>query len=468
MLQLRPEAMMVSTPFALNHVLIGGERLPEPGGRFLIVQQLGAGAFGLVALARDQLLERRVAVKVPTALLAEDQVAAVQEARRAALVCHPAVVTIYDVITVRSFPPWQDGTPALVMEYVEGGTLEDQMPTLNVTRAVRLLSLVAAGVGEIHRNGLLHRDLKPQNILLTKEGQPKIADFGMAKMRGRISSEPSTVKGTPGYIAPEALRTCPDRRADIWSLGVILYRMVTGQFPYPPSAWRETPDALPSPPSRVNPRLSEGLDAEGLDDVCAKCLDPNPRRRYSSAEALEVALGGLEIRTTYLDEALLQCAGDVLTPVERYLEEMMLLFGTPVECFAREAGLPHVAHRVVCGGARYYERVVFSGRGHGGLPLTFFAADEPWVRRATSLGALLAVSAAATHAPSASSDLSGLVTRIVGVSRGSHACGDQCDYRLRHFRRHLLYLVELRQILGQIVNGRRKAHELTVQTLSVV
>ena len=197
-------------------------------GRYVVVRQLGHGGCGTVYLARDDELDRLVAVKVPARDCFQsdaDLGRFLDDARTACKLKHPGIVAVHDV------GRQGDGTPFIVMEYVEGGSLKQSLQSgaWPAARAAQLVAAVAEAVHHAHRKGFVHRDLKPSNILLDAEGKPRVADFGLAMHESQRWLEAGTSPGTPCYMAPEQVRGQTqflDGRTDLWALGVTLYEML--------------------------------------------------------------------------------------------------------------------------------------------------------------------------------------------------------------------------------------------------
>jgi serine/threonine protein kinase len=202
---------------------------------YRIVSVLGQGAFGIVYLAHDTLLDRRVAIKELTVTAQTDEVAFkrfIQEARAAGGLNHPHIVTVYALKVV-------EPNVYLVMEYLAGGslrTLLEERGSLPVEEAVRIAADVCEGLAAAHAKGIVHRDVKPENILLAEDGRAKIGDFGIARvpqaMGGYTMTGTGFQPGTLPYMSPEQVRgQRVDERSDVYGVGVVLYEMLTGQ-PY--------------------------------------------------------------------------------------------------------------------------------------------------------------------------------------------------------------------------------------------
>ncbi len=257
-------------------------------GRYELHRQVARGGMADVYLARDLLLDRPVAVKVLFDEFADDPNFVERfrrEAQAAANLNHPNIVSVYD---------WgeEGGTYFIVMEYVEGRSLAEIIRTegpLHPDRAADIATDVTAALGFAHRNGLVHRDVKPGNVLVTPSGQVKVADFGIATAIAGAQhdlTQAGTVMGTATYFSPEqAQGRQVDPRSDLYSLGVVLYEMLLGRPPFT----GETPVAVAyqhvqnSPPSL---RQSGAAVAESLEAVTLKLLAKNPVNRYPTAEDL--------------------------------------------------------------------------------------------------------------------------------------------------------------------------------------
>jgi eukaryotic-like serine/threonine-protein kinase len=270
---------------------------PCPGqtlGHFRLIEQIAAGGMGIVYRARDERLERDVAVKVLNAKTLQD-IGAQTRFRREALILsrlnHPNVEAVYDFHS-------EDGLDYLVLEYVPGTSLDDRLLTgpLAESEVVSLGVQLARGLAAAHARGVLHRDLKPGNLRVTPERVLKILDFGLAQLfiepDGKSFTEAETITieapsfaGTPPYIAPEQLgHKEPDVRSDIYSAGVVLYEMAVGSRPFPQrgqALWEAILQGSPPAPSTKNKDISPELEA-----IILKCLEKDPNSRYQSAGEL--------------------------------------------------------------------------------------------------------------------------------------------------------------------------------------
>jgi serine/threonine-protein kinase len=271
-------------------------------GRYEIVAELGRGAMGSVFKASDPAVGRIVALKtIHSAALSGAQAAEYRarfyrEARASGVLAHPAIVPVFDVGE-------HEGAPFLVMEFVDGHTLDSAMKrgerfTLN--RVCEIGEQLADALGYAHRQGVIHRDIKPANILMTSREvygseRPRITDFGIAKLAASEITTTGQMLGTPAYMPPEQFTGAPiDGRADLFSLGVILYSLAAGEQPF----LGETMTAVsykvvhvdPIPPSKLNPAIPPALEG-----VILKCLAKNPAARYQTGEELAEDLATLRV-----------------------------------------------------------------------------------------------------------------------------------------------------------------------------
>ncbi|MDX1503448.1 MAG: protein kinase [Thermoanaerobaculia bacterium] len=264
-------------------------------GHYEITGRIGAGGMGEVYRARDTLLEREVAVKVLPPGVADDtdrRARFEREAKALAALSHPNTVSIFDFGV-------EDGVAYAVMELLRGRTLADEIGAgpLGVERTLELGVRMARGLVAAHEKGILHRDLKPQNVFLTRDDRLKILDFGLAKRlvepeagesAATLAAETAagTVLGTVAYLSPERIRAASaDVRADLFALGVILYEMVTGRNPFVRDTAPETIGAILS----VEPADPEGAPP-ALLSLLRDCLEKDPRRRIASAREVVARL----------------------------------------------------------------------------------------------------------------------------------------------------------------------------------
>ncbi len=285
--------------------LASGERL----GPYEILAPLGAGGMGEVYRASDSRLGREVAIKVLPASFAKDADRLrrfEQEARAAGALNHPNILAIHDLGT-------HDGSPYIVSELLEGQTLRERLTEspLPLRKALDYAVQTANGLGAAHEKGIIHRDLKPENLFITKDGRVKILDFGLAKLsqpeamagsasdaqtlatQGAPVTHPGVVLGTVGYMSPEQVRgRASDQRADLFSLGTILYEMASGQRAFRGDSSVETMNAILK---EEPPEISSANRAvpPALDRLIRRCLEKSPEERFQSARDLAFALEAL-------------------------------------------------------------------------------------------------------------------------------------------------------------------------------
>jgi serine/threonine protein kinase/sugar lactone lactonase YvrE len=279
-------------------------RAGQQMGSYKILSLLGSGGMGEVYLARDSRLDRTVALKILPAQVASDQDRMrrfTREARAASALKHPNVTHIYEIGE-------SEGVHFIAMEYVEGKTLAAKISgrPLEPAEIVGIGLQVADALDDAHSKGITHRDIKPANLMLTRRGEVKVLDFGLAKvtrlegqnMSSDISTVVSTatgmVMGTAQYMSPEQmLGQEVDHRTDIFSLGVVLYEMATGSLPFKGDTGRALSDAIlhkqPTPPGRVNPELP--ID---LDRIILRALEKDRELRYQTASDLRAELKRLK------------------------------------------------------------------------------------------------------------------------------------------------------------------------------
>jgi hypothetical protein len=265
---------------------------PTRIGRYEILHELGHGAMGVVYKAQDPKIGRTVAIKTLSAAglggteLEQYRARFLVEAKSAGRLNHPNIVAVHDV-TDDEF-----GRPCLVLEFVEGTTLdrlvlEENMP---LARLLELVGQVARALAFAHSHGIVHRDVKPANIMVTKAGQAKLSDFGIAKLEGTSMTIAGQVMGTPAFMSPEQCTgTGVDARSDIFSLGAVLYTLAAGDKPFPGDTFTSVAYKVvhtsPLPVRDLNPALPEQLDG-----ILGRCMAKAPSERYATADVLAADL----------------------------------------------------------------------------------------------------------------------------------------------------------------------------------
>ena len=258
-------------------------------GRYRIIRKLGAGGMADVYLAEDQELGRNVAIKILNDRHAADDSFIERfrrEAKNAAGLSHPNIVSIYDRGEA-------EGTYYLAMEYLEGRSLKELIVSrgpapikVSIDYARQILAALAAA----HRRGIVHRDIKPHNVLVNPEGRLKVTDFGIARSGASQMTEVGSIIGTAQYLSPEQARGAPvDQTSDLYSVGVVLYEMLTGQVPFtgdtPLEIAMKHLSEVPKPPSELRPEVPHDLDL-----IVLRALAKDPAERYQSAEEMDADL----------------------------------------------------------------------------------------------------------------------------------------------------------------------------------
>ena len=261
-------------------------------GRYEVLGELGQGAMGVVYKAKDPLIDRVVAIKTINLSLAMDEKEEYegrfyQEAKAAGRLNHPNIVTIYDV--------GKSGDIAYIaMEFLEGRELRDILnegALLPVDQVLNIVAQVAQGLAYAHEHDIVHRDVKPSNIMVIRDGHAKITDFGIARMASAsVRTQTGMVLGSPKYMSPEqVMGKSIDQRSDIFSLGVMLYEMLTGQAPFNGenvnAIMYQTLNTVPTPPNTLNPDVPEMVNY-----IVAKALAKGLEDRYQNAKDFAVDL----------------------------------------------------------------------------------------------------------------------------------------------------------------------------------
>jgi len=254
-------------------------------GRYKVVRKLGAGGMANVYLAEDQELGRRVAIKILNERHANDDQFVERfrrEAKNAAALSHPNIVSIYDRGEA-------EGTYYIAMEYLDGRSLKELILSrgpapLNVT--IEYVRQILSALRFAHRHGIVHRDIKPHNVLVDAEGRVKVTDFGIARAGASEMTEAGSIVGTAQYLSPEQARgTAVDQRSDLYSLGIVFYELLTGTLPFngdtPVEIAMKHLSQTPQPPSQLRPELPHDLDL-----VVTRALAKDPDDRYQTAEEM--------------------------------------------------------------------------------------------------------------------------------------------------------------------------------------
>lgn len=288
------ERSLMSTRMFAAPALPGGSAMPttllslaaELEGRYQVLAELGRGGMGIVYQAYDKQLKEQVAIKLLSPLLSTDHEALERLTREVSLarrVTHPNVIRIHDIAAV-------NGLHYISMEYFGGTNLKEHLKRtgpLSLLNAYQIFSQMCNGLEAAHSQGVVHRDLKSQNVMVGPTGQIKIIDFGLARsvhLEGMTAT--GLIMGTPEYMAPEQVSGKPvDERADIYALGVILFEMLTGRVPFTGDSpiavgFQQLKDPPPSPRS-INPQIPEEVET-----IVLKALEKEPIRRYRTVDEL--------------------------------------------------------------------------------------------------------------------------------------------------------------------------------------
>jgi serine/threonine protein kinase/WD40 repeat protein len=257
-------------------------------GQYVLIERIGHGGMGIVYKAYDETLKRFVAIKMLRGVLQLSNYATARlmvEAKSIAQLNHPNIVQMHDI-------GQDEGGPFLVMQFASGGNLIQKLSggVLSPKAAAELLNKLCLAVGHSHERGIVHRDIKPGNVLFDENGEPILSDFGLAKSHEieDAITKSGEMLGTPAYMSPEQIRdasSADDPTTDIYSLGAMLYECLVGRPPFQGATAAETVnevlEAMPIPPRNIRKMIPVDLDT-----ICLKCLDKNPASRYLNANAL--------------------------------------------------------------------------------------------------------------------------------------------------------------------------------------
>ena len=259
---------------------------------YKILSELGRGGMGVVYKAEDTKLKRHVALKFLRSDTLEDEehkARFLREARAAASLNHPNICVIHEIDEA-------DGSPFIAMELVEGESVKQKIKArpLKLNEAIDIAVQTAQGLQAAHEKGIVHRDIKSANLMVTRQGQVKIMDFGLAQLAERSQlTKTATILGTPAYMSPEqAQKSATDRRTDIWSLGVVIYEMVTGTLPFERERLEAVLYAIGNEEPEPVTALRAGLPME-LEWIVGKALAKDADERYQHVEDMIVDLRGL-------------------------------------------------------------------------------------------------------------------------------------------------------------------------------
>ena len=281
-------------------------------GRYEILDELGRGGMGIVYKASDTKLKRIVALKfLPPELTVDSETKDrfVREAQAAASLDHPSICTIHEIGEA-------DGKPFISMAYIEGQTLRERIRTgpLPEDESLEIAIQVADGLEEAHKRGVIHRDIKPANIMITAKGGVKIMDFGLAKLSGAWATREGVVMGTLAYMSPEQARGEPaDHRSDIWSLGAVIYEMVTGSLPFPGDKDALIVNGILNAEAVPLSIRRPGTSPE-IEHVVKRALAKSPSERYQGAGEMKADMERL-LQILRGRRARSETAADLLTVI---------------------------------------------------------------------------------------------------------------------------------------------------------
>ncbi len=259
-------------------------------GRYEVEEKLGSGGMAHVYLARDPFMKRQVAVKVMYAALHHDidfRTRFEREAQVIAALEHPNIVPVYDF-------GYHQELPFIVMRYMLGGSLKDRLEDygpLSLTDAARVIERMAMALDDAHQRGVVHRDFKPENILLDQQGTPFLADFGIVKVLSASLGTGGWIAGTPAYMAPEQIHGTqePDGRTDVYAMGITLFELLTGEKPYQdPDATKLMMKHVLDPIPAIRERLPDLPD--GINEAILQAMAKDREERFPTALAFSEAI----------------------------------------------------------------------------------------------------------------------------------------------------------------------------------
>ena len=332
-------------------------------GRYQLSRIVASGGMATIYAATDLRLDRQVAVKIMHPHLAQDEKFVerfIREAKAAASLSHPNIVAVLD-------QGWnQGGAPCvyIVMELIEGATLRDYLHEegpLSVERTLQIMTPVASALAAAHKLGIVHRDIKPENILISKEGRIKIADFGLARgalLGNTLTAESSVILGSVSYLSPEQVqRGVSDPRSDVYSFGIVLFELLTGQKPYQGEdpvqiAIRHVNDRVPKP-SSINPLLSPEID-----ELVLRATDVDPDKRPRDCGVLVTELRALS---------------EKIDPRKKQLSDLGLTLAVKDEAFSEDVPQGKIIESIPAGGGRVspngsVEAIVSKGKERYNIP----------------------------------------------------------------------------------------------------
>jgi serine/threonine protein kinase len=264
---------------------------------YKILEKLGGGGMGIVYKAQDLKLDRYVALKFLPPYLStheEEKQRFIHEAKSASALDHTNICTIFEIGETK------EGQLFIAMAYYEGETLKEKIAKrpLPLKEVINISTQIAAGLSKAHEAGIIHRDIKPTNIIVTKEGEVKIVDFGLAKLSGQTKlTKPGSTLGTIAYMSPEQLRgEKVDSRSDIWSLGVVIYEMTTGQQPFKGDYEQAITYAILNEEPESITALRTGVPLD-LERVVIKTLAKDTKQRYQHVDEIPVDLKSIETQS---------------------------------------------------------------------------------------------------------------------------------------------------------------------------